>query len=633
MKYSSAPLATSIASILLAASAFAGQPPIANPDSATAYNTTPVTISPLTNDYDPDLGDTVHLITVGAPAHGTASIDSGNIVYTPAGDFAGTVEFSYTIADSGGSTASSTIRVLCHPSSPVVVEDIIAGPRLLGDAVPREPAGTTFRAFRIPAIYTAGGVTDLAVATTIGNASGTKVAILARNLASAPGTREIIARAGDAAPGMADAVFKTFTDPVCGTGGSTAFLANVAGPGYTAANNTGLWATGTSLTPGPQLVVREGAEPAGIPGAQIKTITNFSLRGNQLVYIATLVPGLGGVTTANATAAFYADISGSHLMFRLGDTFFNRDNTPTFPITSFNLLSPSAGSVGHGGHHVQGTLCFLSKFSNGPTAIMTPRLMGGYETAIKPGDPVVASGYLPSQVFISLRSPCWTNFAEGFAFSAHTTAATGILTTPQSGVFYHPHTLGTATTIAVGRATAANLSPLTFENFIGVAAADRQNIAFTSTLANPGGPLLTGANNAALFWTAPGGLRSVARLGDAAPGTNGGVFKAIENFSLPLGGGPLFTATLVRGTATVPAPGNVTASNDRGLWTVDRDGYISLALREGGAYGAATIRSFRVLGLVAGSPGQTRSFGTERKAAVQAALSDGTQALIFIALP
>ncbi len=84
--------------------------PVANPDVATTPQATPVTINPLANDTDPN-GDALSLTSVGTPAHGTASISGGTVLYTPTAGYVGSDSFSYSITDANGSTASSTISV------------------------------------------------------------------------------------------------------------------------------------------------------------------------------------------------------------------------------------------------------------------------------------------------------------------------------------------------------------------------------------------------------------------------------------------------------------------------------------------------------------------------------------------
>ena len=85
--------------------------PIANNDSATTDEDTPVDINVLANDSDPD-GDTLIVSSVTQPANGTASINPDKTVhYAPALNFFGSDSFTYTIDDGHGGTATATVNV------------------------------------------------------------------------------------------------------------------------------------------------------------------------------------------------------------------------------------------------------------------------------------------------------------------------------------------------------------------------------------------------------------------------------------------------------------------------------------------------------------------------------------------
>ncbi len=80
----------------------------------------------LANDSDAD-GDMLSLLAVGTPNYGGTAILSGttHIIYTPATGYYGSEVFTYTVADSGGLTASATVTVDVGGanSAPVVVDD------------------------------------------------------------------------------------------------------------------------------------------------------------------------------------------------------------------------------------------------------------------------------------------------------------------------------------------------------------------------------------------------------------------------------------------------------------------------------------------------------------------------------
>ncbi|HEY4098055.1 MAG TPA: Ig-like domain-containing protein, partial [Baekduia sp.] len=71
---------------------------------------------------DPD-GDPLTFAVTGAPAHGTVTGDGPRVTYTPAADFNGTDEVTYTVSDGRGGSASATVDLTVAPvnDAPVVV--------------------------------------------------------------------------------------------------------------------------------------------------------------------------------------------------------------------------------------------------------------------------------------------------------------------------------------------------------------------------------------------------------------------------------------------------------------------------------------------------------------------------------
>jgi hypothetical protein len=67
---------------------------------------------PLANDSDPG-ADPFRLVSVTAPAHGTATLAVGGagIIYVPVLNFTGADSFSYVVSDGDGGTAIGTISV------------------------------------------------------------------------------------------------------------------------------------------------------------------------------------------------------------------------------------------------------------------------------------------------------------------------------------------------------------------------------------------------------------------------------------------------------------------------------------------------------------------------------------------
>ena len=91
------------------------EPPLAVDDAAQTAEDTPAFIDVLGNDSDPD-GDTLTVVEVSAPAHGTARLtDAGTVEYTPEPDFHGIDRFTYVVDDGTGETARATVEVTVQP--------------------------------------------------------------------------------------------------------------------------------------------------------------------------------------------------------------------------------------------------------------------------------------------------------------------------------------------------------------------------------------------------------------------------------------------------------------------------------------------------------------------------------------
>ena len=99
--------------------------PDAVDDSATTDEDAPVVIDVLSNDTDVD-GDTLSVVSVSDPAHGSATInEDGTVTYTPDPDFNGVDTFTYTITDGNGGSDTATVTVTVRPvnDGPDAVDD------------------------------------------------------------------------------------------------------------------------------------------------------------------------------------------------------------------------------------------------------------------------------------------------------------------------------------------------------------------------------------------------------------------------------------------------------------------------------------------------------------------------------
>jgi alpha-tubulin suppressor-like RCC1 family protein len=92
--------------------------PAPGADAVSTPEDTPVDVDVLANDTDAD-GQSLTLVSVGPPAHGTAAIVAGQVRYSPATDYCGPDAFTYTVGDGGQSaTGHVTVSVVCAGDSP-----------------------------------------------------------------------------------------------------------------------------------------------------------------------------------------------------------------------------------------------------------------------------------------------------------------------------------------------------------------------------------------------------------------------------------------------------------------------------------------------------------------------------------
>ena len=100
-------------------------PPVAVDDTATTDEDTPVAISVLANDSDPD-NDPLTIVGASDGIYGTTVVNGdGTVTYTPPADWSGTDSFSYVIDDGYGRLAYGTVTVTVNPGNdaPDAVDD------------------------------------------------------------------------------------------------------------------------------------------------------------------------------------------------------------------------------------------------------------------------------------------------------------------------------------------------------------------------------------------------------------------------------------------------------------------------------------------------------------------------------
>ena len=99
-------------------------PPIAVNDAATLDEDNPIIIEVLKNDIDPD-GDAIAILNVSNASNGSVASNNNTITYNPKHNFNGTDQFTYSISDGKGNTATASVNLTIQSinDSPVANND------------------------------------------------------------------------------------------------------------------------------------------------------------------------------------------------------------------------------------------------------------------------------------------------------------------------------------------------------------------------------------------------------------------------------------------------------------------------------------------------------------------------------
>ncbi len=118
-------------------------PPVATSDTAATPEDSPVTISVLANDSDPD-GDPLTVTSASSP-NGTVVINpDGTITYTPNAGFNGIDTITYEISDGNGGTSLATVRVAVADVNDIPISSAIANQTNLDSQIINLPVAAAF---------------------------------------------------------------------------------------------------------------------------------------------------------------------------------------------------------------------------------------------------------------------------------------------------------------------------------------------------------------------------------------------------------------------------------------------------------------------------------------------------------
>jgi large repetitive protein len=273
--------------------------PTAVNDTASTNEDTPIIISVLTNDSDPDADPLT--VTIANAAHGTVVINpDGTITYTPDANYNGPDTINYTISDGQGGTSVATVVLTVVPvnDAPVVAGALAPRSNVDGSAV-SVPTGANFTDLEgDPLAFSATGLPlGLSINTTTGLITGT----IDKN-ASQPsgGVYSVTVTADDGHGGTVSSTFNwTVTNP-----GPTA-VDDVATTAEDTLVNIPVLANDTDPDADPLTVTAASAANGFVmikPDGTIDYTPKANFNGTDTITY-TISDGNGGTSTATVTIA------------------------------------------------------------------------------------------------------------------------------------------------------------------------------------------------------------------------------------------------------------------------------------------------------------------------------------------
>ena len=509
-----------------------------------------------------------------------------------------------------------------------------------GKAATGVPADATFRTFGVPSINDAG---HLAITVSYSFSGGTRHVILGPAL---DGQIAPLVGTEDGVPDRSGALlnelrFATFQDVLLNDADAMAFIGSVRGVGAAKAsvkarNDRGIWTNGGDGRL--RLVAREGDIAAGIAAkfAAFKSVAlspTFAVEnslvaaGRTDIAFVARVRG-AGVTRANDEGLWIHESTSSSdgtlkLLLRKGQNLALRGGAPK-RVKSFIALAANAGTPGNGRGAVPGGVAVRVLFADGAQALVRAAADGAISDISVTGDSMAGAG----AGLVKFGLPAQNTLGDTLA----TVALTG--KKKNSALLFASEENGAAITAREDDAV-GGIANATFKSFTSGVINDERNTAF---IAKAKGRDVSTGNDGGIWFQSPNAAAAlIAREGAQPPGiADGARWKRFKSLALPdRARGPVFLADLAIPARRKPNPAGINATNDTGVWAVNSKGALQLIVREGDLLAGTTspIRALTLLGNVAGSPAQTRSFNGKAEIIYRATLRDSTEMIVKARLP
>jgi uncharacterized protein YjiK len=465
-----------------------------------------------------------------------------------------------------------TGSVVAPGSAPVVnVGGDVAVPGSTGSTVLGGPVGSTlYNLIGSPAINSS-GVLASAVQIRHADASLHTGMMVGQPLA-------LIVTDTQTAPSLPGVTHFSFSPPVINEAGQIAFIGEVRGAGITKGVNSRCLFSNTS-----DGVLKLAAQVgmATTLGSNLKTIGNFSIGGDLVIFLGTLVD--------NRVVLFGWDAStGLRPLMRNGQSL--NANGVTRTVKSFSILEAGNASSGHGREISvaptgESLVTLGVAFTNGSSGVVVGSFDGTSDTGFdvtygasqQLADTYAAPAVIPLAKWNSFRSPGFDNTGNYYGFISQmvTNTLAGVSSTNNVGVFVDTAPGVLTLQLRENDVATGTTAGVVFSDFSDLVLGGG-DYEFLVKGEVRGSGVVTNVNDKGLWAQhATSGLVLVAREGSEAPGVSGSTFSRLTQIALPGTAQPIFQATMKTGT------GGVTTANDTGLWVVNEAGEVKLAVREG----------------------------------------------------
>jgi hypothetical protein len=374
-------------------------------------------------------------------------------------------------------------------------------------------------------------------------------------------------------------------------------------------------------------------------GSNLKTIGNFSIGGDLVIFLGTLVD--------NRVVLFGWDAStGLRPLMRNGQSL--NANGVTRTVKSFSILETGNASSGHGREISvaptgESLVTLGVAFTNGSSGVVVGSFDGTSDTGFdvtygasqQLADTYAAPAVIPLAKWNSFRSPGFDNTGNYFGFISQmvTNTLAGVSSTNNVGVFVDTAPGVLTLQLRENDVATGTTAGVVFSDFSDLVLGGG-DYEFLVKGEVRGSGVVTNVNDKGLWAQhATSGLMLVAREGSEAPGVSGSTFLRLTQIALPGTAQPIFQATMKTGT------GGVTTANDTGLWVVNEAGEVKLAVREGdvinvgGTNRSVTAITALLNGTTTGGALGRRAFLEDGQLTVLLTFSGGIQANAKVVVP